>query len=188
MVHRKTPLLPSPRGGGERVAVRRGEGRPLQQQRAAFREPRARPHLREEPAQAVVREELHDIARSEELVEHGQLERVPRCRGGVAQELPLLAGRGVLKNPPERLVFFPDFRKFRRVEFRQNSLQAGLGGEHDGLGTVWGEEQAEILREFPRLRRCLLQPHVPLNLAEKDLVQGPNAESLRSRTASPLAN
>ena len=73
-------------------------------------------HLHPRAAEGVVRQELHDVARREELVADGQLAAVPRRLALVAHLLALVGAVEVLVDPPDRLVVGPDPVQFGAVQ------------------------------------------------------------------------
>ena len=74
-------------------------------------------------AERVVDEELHDVARREELVAHGQLAAVARRLALVAHLLALVAAVEVLVDPTDRLVLAPDARELWVVEDREQLVE-----------------------------------------------------------------
>ena len=76
-------------------------------------------HLQPQPAECVVDEELHDVARSEELVAHGQFAAVARRLALVAHLLALFAAIEELVDPADRLVLAPNPRQIGSVEDAQ---------------------------------------------------------------------
>jgi hypothetical protein len=92
------------------------------------------PHLPPQPAQCVIGQEGHHVARRVELVAEGQFVAVARCAGGLAR-LFAQFGRGeILVDPADGLVLAPHRLQRRVVEQVQHLPQTRLAGEEDRGG------------------------------------------------------
>ena len=105
-------------------------------------------HLVPRAPKGVVGQELHDVARGEELVAHCQFAAGARGGAGLAHAIAFGAVVVVLVDPPDRLILRPEGRDLRGVEGIEKRCQARGRGEVAGLGGGPVEEGGQINREF----------------------------------------
>ncbi len=105
-------------------------------------------HLIPRTPEGVVHEELHHIARGEELVADGELPAVARGLGGIAHGLALFLGIEILVDPADGLVFRPEHCQVAMVDLGQELQEGGLPGEESAHGGIAVEEDGEIEGEL----------------------------------------
>ena len=109
---------------------------------------RAAAHLRPCATERVVGQELHDVARREELVAHRQLTAVARRLALVAHLLALVAAVEELVDPADGLVLAPDAVELRRVEYFESASNVCRRGQSDGRGIAAVEQDLHLSREL----------------------------------------
>ena len=115
---------------------------------ALLRQPRlSAPHLPPQPAQGVVRQECHHVARRVELVAKGQLVAVARRAGEPASLFAQFSRSEELVDPPDGLILGPGRFQGRIVEQSQHLLQARLRRKEDRGGQGSVEERAQRLAQ-----------------------------------------
>ena len=105
-------------------------------------------HLPPGAPERVVDEELHDVARREELVAHGELTAVARRLALVAHLLPLLAAVEVLVDPADRLVVVPDAGELLGVEDLEQLVERRSARPDQARRIAPVEEDPDLLAEL----------------------------------------
>jgi len=142
-------------------------------------------HLVPDAPQRIVREELHDVARGEELVADRQLPAVPRSLGRIPHGFAFFGRVEILVDPADGLVLGPEVRQFRLVELGEDVFHAALRGEHRRLGRHPVEQNAQVEGEF--VEKALQKDPVGV-VTPAERAAGNTLEHLKAGGCRPLAD
>ncbi len=101
-------------------------------------------HLVPRTAEGIVGQELHHVARGEELVAEGELIGVSRRWTIFSCHVPKFLGREVLVDPPDRLITYPDIGERCCIQLLHHRIDCPLRREEAVCRISGGEENPDL--------------------------------------------